>query len=376
MGANAVTIIVPMRLSDHGLSYTLIGVAMSMLAFGIVLVKPIVGRHSDLVGPKIYMLISLSLGCIILFLMSLSSSPIVYMVLNCFMGLGRGMFTSIASSYTVTISDNQKLGSSFGNLVGITTLFTCAGGVFAGILYPFAYGSIALFLVAVIYGCSFFITLKWLPDVKNSKTDQKKTPKILSVNLFKNMNKYIYMFGFIVFLQQFTTGPLWNTFVPLQFYMTFAFSSTFVGILMSLDEFVGSPTSFAAGKISDKIKDSIFLPANYTLAGISAVILFFMHSSLNFMLLFLITGCFVTCTQVVLPKAASGFMRSDSKGFEFAIISTCGALGEWLGNLLLGNVISKFSVNYVVLIFAVSYILISNISYIGLKKGAKFTKLC
>lgn len=372
MGANAVTIILPMRLVDQGLSYDKIGIAMSMMALGMFLVKPVVGRHSDIIGAKAYVLISLALGGVALFLLSLNSSTVLYLILNCMVGLSRGMFTAIASAYTVTISDEKTMGSSFGNLIGISTLFTCAGGIFAGILYPIYHGSAVLLVIAVIYAGAFFAALKYLPNTGKERAGTSANQKLFSLDLFRRMDKRIYIFCLIVFLQQFTTGPLWNTFVPLHFYVTFAFSSTLVGILMSMDELVGSPTSFFAGKLSDKMNDRTFLTAGFVLAGISAICLFFAKSPFGFMILFLICGCFVTCTQTIIPKVASGFMESNTIGFQFAIISTCGGIGDWLGNSLLGGVVKEFSVNYVVLIFFISYILIAILAAVGLRtKGGR-----
>lgn len=362
MGANAVTIIIPMRLADQGLSYTGIGAAMSMVAVGMVIVKPIIGRHSDLIGQKAYLLFALVLGVITIILMSLSSTLISYVVLNCCFGISRGIFTSVTSSYTVAISDNGKLGSSFGSVVGISTLFTCFGGILAGILYPIHYGSVALFIIAAIYVCSFFIAFKWLPDNKN------KNQKLISVNLFRGMDKHIYIFCIIAFIQQFTTGPLWSTFVPLHFYLTFAFSSTLVGVLMSLDELIGSPTSFFAGNMSDRISNRSFLSISFGLAGVTSVCLLFANSPMPFLGLFLICGIFVTCTQIALPKAASSYMRNDSKGFEFAIISMCAGVGDGLGNSILGKIIKETSIKYAVLTFCLTYLLIFAITFYSTKE--------
>jgi len=363
MGANAVSIIIPMRLADQGLSYAGIGAAMSMVAVGMVIIKPIIGRHSDLIGQKAYLLFALGLGIITLLLMSLNYYLISYVVLNCCFGISRGIFTSVTSSYTVAISDNGKLGSSFGNVVGISTLFTCFGGILAGILYPIHYGSVALFIIAIIYFCSFFVALKWLPDIKN------KDQKLISVNLFCGMNKHIYIFCLIAFIQQFTTGPLWSTFVPLHFYLTFAFSSTMVGILMSLDELIGSPTSFFAGNISDRISNRAFLSMSFALAGCASAFLLLSTSPIPFLVLFLLCGVFVTCTQIALPKAASTYMRNDSKGFEFAIISMCAGLGDGLGNFILGKIIKETSIKYAVLTFCLTYLLIFLLSFFGIKES-------
>ena len=369
MGANAVTIILPMRLLDQGLSYEKIGLAMSMMALGMLVIKPVIGRHADRIGAKRYVIAALAVGAVDLYIMSVNSSPAVYILLNCIFGFCRGMFTSITSFYTVAVSEKGNLGKSFGSFIGISTLFTCLGGMLAGVLYPLYGGTVALIFIATMYLAAIFAALKWLPDTRTEC--MVRNVKQSFSYLLKTMDPHIYVLGFVVFLQQFTTGPLWNTFIPLHFYAVFAVSSTFVGILMSLDELIGSPTSFLAGKAADKLSDRTFLSFSYVFAGGFALILIFAATPVSFMVFFLICGIFVTCTQIVIPKSASGFMRSANRGFEFAMISSCGGLGDWLGNVVLGELMKEFSVNYIVFIFFISYMALSGISFFTLGKNKK-----
>lgn len=60
-------------------------------------------------------------------------------------------------------------------------------------------------------------------------------------------------------------------------------------------------------------------------------------------------------------------MKNTSRGFEFAIISSFGGLGEMLGNLILGKIVNTFSLNYVVMIFCVSYFMIAIMAGMGFK---------
>lgn len=160
--------------------------------------------------------------------------------------------------------------------------------------------------------------------------------------------------------------------VQIHFYTVFAMSSTFVGSLMSLDELIGSPTSFFAGKISDKVSDRKFLSLSYFFAAGCSFVLILAQNPVCFMVCFLTCGIFVTCTQIVIPKVASGFMRNANRGFEFAIISSCGGLGEWLGNIILGDLMKNFSVNYIVGVFFASYMLLSIISFFTLRKSMSY----
>lgn len=52
MSMNAVTIIIPLRMTDMGLNYSEIGGIMSAFSLGILGIKIITGRHADIVGQK------------------------------------------------------------------------------------------------------------------------------------------------------------------------------------------------------------------------------------------------------------------------------------------------------------------------------------
>lgn len=159
----------------------------------------------------------------------------------------RGIFTSINSSYTVDLADESTVGNDFGNILGISSLFTSCGGMLAGVLYRFQDGGIAFLIMAAFLLVAAVLALLFLPTIAN--TDQKVVDK----SLFKNINKMIYVCCIVMFLQTFVTSPMWNVVVPMHFYITFGLSATFVGVAMSLDELVGSPTYFIAGRIVDNI---------------------------------------------------------------------------------------------------------------------------
>ncbi len=59
MSNNAISIIIPLKMADEGLSYASIGGVMSSFAIGVLVMKIFIGRHSDIVGQKIYIILSL-----------------------------------------------------------------------------------------------------------------------------------------------------------------------------------------------------------------------------------------------------------------------------------------------------------------------------
>lgn len=70
-----------------------------------------------------------------------------------------------------------------------------------------------------------------------------------------------------------------------------------------------------------------------------------------------------------MPKAQTMFIREETKGFEFSLIS----ISASIGSMYLGSMVEKYGVSFSVAIFAVTYILIAIILFFGLKIDEKAT---
>ena len=59
-GYNVVMTVIPLRMVDHGLSYSKIGSAMSAVAIGLMVIKLLIGHLSDMLGTKNFILTALA----------------------------------------------------------------------------------------------------------------------------------------------------------------------------------------------------------------------------------------------------------------------------------------------------------------------------
>ena len=361
MSMNAVTIIIPLRMADTGLNYSEIGGIMSAFSFGILGIKVLTGRHADIIGQKKYLIISLLLAAIILTFMFFATTTLQYLVLLCCLGLCRGIFTSINSSYTVDLANESTVGNDFGKILGTSSFFSSCGGILAGLLYKFRDGGVVFLIMAVCLFIATLLTLLFLPTITNS------SQKIIDNLLFKNINKTIYLCCIIMFLQTFVTSPMWNVVVPMHFYITFGLSAAFVGLVMSLDELVGSPTYFIAGRISDKINIQLMGGISYFFVCIICLLMTKIKQPQLFLVFFLLSSIFITSTYIVMPKIESIYVRKNAKGFEFALISISAGIGDTLGNIFFGKLLDNLSINYAFVCVAIAYLIIAILLLIFIK---------
>lgn len=360
MSFNAITIIIPLRMADQGLSYSSIGGGLASFSLGMVIIKVITGRHSDLVGQKRYLMISLVSGAIIIFLMAFVTPIAYYFVLLCCLGVCRGVFTSINSSYTVELTEFEDRGKGFGNILGVSSIIISLGGIATGLLYQFSKGKYAFIIIAAILLVAALVTLFFLPSVQN------RNNKFIDKNLFSGMNKKIYLFCMAMFLQTFVSSPMWNVIVPMHFYITFGYTAVSLGFVMSLDEFIGSPTYIIAGHIADKVNVKKMACFSYFSASLISIFMTIVNNSFGFLVIFLLCSIFVTCTYIAVPKAESLYIRDEAKGFEFALISLSASIGDVLGNIFLGNIIDKFTIKAGPICFSIIYIVIAVLLFGGL----------
>ena len=158
------------------------------------------------------------------------------------------------------------------------------------------------------------------------------------LQIFKSINKRILIFCVLVFIQSFVAGPMWSFIIPMYCYNILLFSPAKLGILMSMDELIGAPTYMLAGRVVDKVNVVKFNILFLLITALGGLFLIKSPTPTIFMVVFLICSVSISCTFVGIPKERIGFIRKEQKGFELALISVCGSLGDSLGNNVLGRV--------------------------------------
>lgn len=366
-GYNAVMIIIPLRMADHGLSYGKIGSALSAVAIGLLVIKLIIGHLSDVVGTKKFILSSLIGLGIVSALLARADSLWIYTLLLAALGIFRGVFLAVSGSYVLDLASDSGYGKVYGAVQGISSLLASIGGMTAGLVYRFHEGEYALYL------CGFLLIAAavWVAiGLNNNENLQKERLPILQV--FRSINKRVLIFCVLVFIQSFAAGPMWNFIIPIYCYNILLFSPAKLGILMSMDELISSPTYMLAGRVVDRVNVVKFNVIFLLLTALGGLLLMRSSSPVIFMAVFLICSVSISCTFVGIPKERIGYIRKEQKGLELALISVCGSLGDSLGNNVLGKVAEKYTMDQCMYIFAVSYIIMAALVVIpALVKGQK-----
>lgn len=353
-GYNVVMTVIPLRMTDHGLSYGKIGSAMSAVAIGLMVIKLIIGHLSDILGTKKFILSSLAGLAVVSVLLARADEIVAFTVLMAALGIFRGIFLAVSGSYVMDMASSGGYGKIYGAVQSVSSLLASIGGIISGLLYQFHEGEYALYI------CSFLLMAASVWAAAGLKSNENvRRERLPILQIFKSINKRILVFCVLVFIQSFVAGPMWSFIIPMYCYNVLLFSPAKLGILMSMDELVSAPTYMLAGRVVDKVNVVKFNIVFLLLTALGGLLLIRTQSAFLFMAVFLLCSISISCTFVGIPKERVGYIRKEQKGLELALISLCGSLGDSLGSNILGKVAEKYTINQCIYIFAASYVLMA-----------------
>lgn len=353
-GYNVVMTVIPLRMTDHGLSYGKIGSAMSAVAIGLMVIKLIIGHLSDILGTKKFILSSLAGLAVVSVLLARADEIVAFTVLMAALGIFRGIFLAVSGSYVMDMASSGGYGKIYGAVQSVSSLLASIGGIISGLLYQFHEGEYALYI------CSFLLMAASVWAAVGLKSNENvRRERLPILQIFKSINKRILIFCVLVFIQSFVAGPMWSFIIPMYCYNVLLFSPAKLGILMSMDELVSAPTYMLAGRVVDKVNVVKFNIVFLLLTALGGLLLIRTQSAFLFMAVFLLCSISISCTFVGIPKERVGYIRKEQKGLELALISLCGSLGDSLGSNILGKVAEKYTINQCIYIFAASYIIMA-----------------
>lgn len=353
-GYNVVMTVIPLRMTDHGLSYGKIGGAMSAVAIGLMVIKLLIGHLSDILGTKKFILSSLAGLAVVSVLLARADEIVAFTVLMAALGIFRGIFLAVSGSYVMDMASSGGYGKIYGAVQSVSSLLASIGGIISGLLYQFREGEYALYI------CSFLLMAASIWAAAGLKSDRNvRRERLPILQIFKSINKRILIFCVLIFIQSFVAGPMWSFIIPMYCYNVLLFSPAKLGILMSMDELVSAPTYMLAGRIVDKVNVVKFNIIFLLLTALGGLLLIKSQSAVVFMIVFLLCSVSISCTFVGIPKERVGYIRKEQKGLELALISLCGSLGDSLGSNILGKVAEKYTINQCIYIFAASYVLMA-----------------
>lgn len=157
LSSNIVSLIIPLKMTDQGLNYSSVGTMIASFSFGLIIIKLISGYVADKIGEKKCIEVAIALMVLGTLALTVEKKMIGYVVVLMLLGISRGLFTSVNTSYTFTLSESNNDGKNYGNVMGIASLLSAIGGVVATILYKNINSNVIFIGISVISVFNFLI---------------------------------------------------------------------------------------------------------------------------------------------------------------------------------------------------------------------------
>ncbi|OPX40010.1 MAG: MFS transporter [Desulfobacteraceae bacterium 4484_190.1] len=343
MGAGIIAPLLPVY--THELGGTAFEISLIFGAFSLTrsIFVPYFGKLSDQKGMKPF----LTSGLFIYFIMSISYAYARDVNTLIFIRLGQGfasaMIFPVAQAYVGMITPLRQEG----RIMGIFNMSLygglCAGPLIGGIIKDWFSLEYSFFSMGALTLSGFLLCLVFLPPEKQTQQEHKQVTKktVPYLTLLKNPM----IFSLFMFRACFTTciGITW-AFLPLLADMKYGFSSSAIGILVSINVFVSAIFQLPMGYLSDRFNKKIFVTAG---GIIGTIAIYYINQASSFVEFAIANAVLGLAGGISFPAImALGVIegrRNKAMGSLMGLLSLGHSIGMLTGPLLAGALIDIFS---------------------------------
>lgn len=333
-------VILPVYLNQRGFSYGQIGVIFSSYGIGMAMIKVIVGRHSDIVGRKVYLSSALFVQALAKLLIIFSTTSEQLAALLALDGVCYGVYSAMRAPLIRDFSFASNRGKAYGWVTSVSTAGVALGSLIGGFSGEhFGFGASFIFSSSVLV-IACILSIISIQETKKQNGDVV-TNRVNKRWILLRVHKTLLILCLINFIQNFVNAPIFQFVIPMYITSIFGLSASFLGIVYGVDNFLSAISSLQGGILSDRIDARKILLASTLVIGIAAIVLLFIPPVFPFILVFLIFSGVFSFSSPVLEKIESENVREAFSGFDFGLISLSVSLGIILGNTVVGILMEK-----------------------------------
>jgi len=285
LGLGIISPLMPIYAESLGATGLWLGLIFSGFSLARLVFMPIVGRLSDRVGRKVFIVLGLILYTVISLLYVWASNVVQLTLVRLFHGFASAMVIPIAMAYVGDTTPRGREGTRLGTF-NIALFLGMGSGPFLGGVLNDAFGINSVFYsMATLTAFAFLTCLVFLP--KSAKTaDKKRKPRTPIREILRSqIVKALLLFRAINAVAR--GGIL--AFLPL-LAVQFGLSSTQLGVLLSANVLLTAALQRPFGVVADKVNRYALVLLGSVVTSLGLVVVPFMRSFLSFLLLSLVIG--------------------------------------------------------------------------------------
>jgi MFS family permease len=362
-GFGAFGVIMPLFMRDSGVSFVGLGLAFS--AFGIVMAVTGIffGAHSDMIGRKPYLVLSLILRAVVTFFYTQATSTADFIILQAFSGLSASLSAAIVPALITDLTKESERGRRFGGMGGFGWIGTGLGYFLGGVLSQiFGYFWSFIFLTVLIL-VSCFLILLFVPSYR------LPTEERFNLGLVKQLSPNLRVWLVITFFTSLVIGPVEVMVIPLYSVQPgpLGIDKILFGSFMSLSYILTSSTQFIGGNLADKYNRrklaSLFRLLSAPFILVQPLFPYFAYFVSMYILEGVGEGLSSPCNNAMIASS----VRSEHRGFDYSIMNLFGNLGGTVGFLIIGSTLETLGFTLPFVIRALGYVLVAAVIYLKLK---------
>ena len=343
IGAGIVAPLLPVYAHELGAGAFQIGLILGAFSLTRSIFVPFFGKLSDQKGRKPFLTTGLFICFFIALLYTASKSIESLILIRLGQGFASAMILPVAQAYIGTITPPRKEGQLMG-LFNISIYGGLSiGPLLGGIVKDWFNIQVSFLSMAALTLIGFFLCLFLLPPEKGKR---KRIPdgSIKSIS-YLELLKIPKVFSLFIFLTSFIAcvGIVW-TFLPLLAGTKLNFSSSAIGILVTINVFISALFQLPMGYLADRFNKKKLVAAGGVIAAISIL---FINATPSFGGIALANGFLGLAGGISFPSImALGVIegrKAEAMGSLMGFLALAHSIGMLAGPLLAGIFIDLFS---------------------------------
>ncbi len=362
-GFGAFGVILPLYMRDSGISFVGLGLAFS--AFGVVMGATGIffGAHSDVIGRKPYLVLSLALRVAVTFFYTQATSTVDFIILNALNGISNSLSGVIVPALMTDLTKDSERGRRFGGMGGFGWMGIGLGYFIGGALSQiFGYfWSFVLLTVLVLISC--FLVLLFIPSYRLPSRER------FSLGLIKQLSSNLKIWLIIMFFSSLVMVPVEVLVIPLYSVSPgpLGIDKIVFGSFMAISYILTSTTQFIGGSMADKYGRrklaSLFRLISAPFIMVQPLFPYFTYFASMYFLEGIGEGLCQPCNNAMIASS----VRTEHRGFDYSIVNLAGNIGGTVGFLALGSTLEIIGFTLPFVIRALAYVLMAILIYLKLK---------
>lgn len=354
-------------------SYGSAGFAMSMGFISFLLLAPLIGRLSDIVGRRKIILALTFLGATTPLLLTLSKNVYQYSLFKFIGGTAACAIAPIMAFLGDTVERTKKKGLAFGIYIMGSSIGGALGALLGGAVSSFS-GSLKTpylvsFVLSFISFLLIFIALR-RPEVKNKISIKEHIPAFFNLKLLKILKlpliavlvmKFVFMFHMSM------KSIMWPNMISK--FLGESHAPFYTAIVFSSMGFLAGVLSPIIGKLSDKYGHMNFFFMGWFVMGVVGT-LFYMANS--FVLLFALSLLYALGEIMKGPAANALITKYSTKanrGFVYGLVTSTTSLASFAGLSITGKLMEVVDWNSILLAYGLMILAPALVFYVLIKRN-------